>query len=247
MAKQPKICMDMTLPEELQEEAALRALEENPANGPQPGVERLEIAVLKKKLWKPGRTLRVCFLDGDPSVQAKVETVAHQWSEFANIKFDFGSDPNAEIRISFTPDGSWSYVGTDALSIPASEPTMNYGWLDANSSDNEISRVVLHEFGHALGAIHEHQHPKLGFTWFKDAVYKYYMAPPNSWTKEQVDFNVLNRYSETVTQYSDFDTRSIMLYPIPQEHTCGDFAVTWRNTALSEKDKEFIQQIYPFV
>jgi hypothetical protein len=51
---------------------------------------------------------------------------------------------------------------------------MNYGWLLANTPDQEYSRVVLHEFGHALGAIHEHQHPAAGIPWDKPKVYEYY-------------------------------------------------------------------------
>jgi len=39
------------------------------------------------------------------------------------------------------------------------EPTMNYGWLKDDTDDVEYRRVVIHEFGHALGAIHEHQNP----------------------------------------------------------------------------------------
>jgi serralysin len=39
------------------------------------------------------------------------------------------------------------------------KPTMNYGWMTPDSSDDEVHRVVAHEFGHALGLIHEHQNP----------------------------------------------------------------------------------------
>jgi len=44
---------------------------------------------------------------------------------------------------------------------------MNYGWLRDDTQDEEYSRVVLHEFGHALGCIHEHQQPKFGRVWDK--------------------------------------------------------------------------------
>jgi hypothetical protein len=84
------------------------------------------MALVTGKKWKPGRTLRVRFLEGDPSVQQKVQAVAHMWSEFANIKFAFGNDPDAEIRISFGDrfgdKGSWSYIGVDALGIAKTSP-----------------------------------------------------------------------------------------------------------------------------
>jgi len=44
-------------------------------------------------------------------------------------------------------------------------PTMNFGWLNEDSDEDEYSRVVLHEFGHSLSCIHEHQHPANGIPW----------------------------------------------------------------------------------
>jgi len=249
MSEQLKVCIDKLLPRNLWPEAELRAMEENPANAPQPGAasaEPLEIAVLKGKLWKPGRVLRVCFLDGIPEVQDKVATRAKEWEQHISIRFEFGDDAESEIRISFSPGGSWSYMGTDAFLAPPSEQTMNFGWLDESSTDVEISRVVLHEFGHALGAIHEHQHPEAAFQWNEAEVLKYYMGPPNNWSEAEVRFNVLDRYSRFVSQYSEFDTKSIMLYPIAKRFTIGGYEVPWRNAVLSETDKEFMGSIYPF-
>ena len=37
-----------------------------------------------------------------------------------------------------------------------------------------------------------------------------------------------------------------MLYPVPQEQTIGDFAVPWQNSRLSDLDKQFIGEMYPF-
>lgn len=250
-----KACTDVALPTELLLEASRRAVEENPVNAPAiprgsilPGLNGpppIALAALTGKLWKPGRTLRCRFLDGNPAIHRRVEPLAHEWEQFANIKFEFGNDADAEIRISFAQSGSWSYLGTDALSIPKAQPTMNYGWLTTSTPDDEYARVVIHEFGHALGCIHEHQNPATNIPWDKEAVYAYYQGPPNNWSRSQVDINLFTRYGAEITQFSEFDAESIMLYPVPNEFTIGDFAVGW-NKALSPRDKEFVGALYPF-
>ena len=250
-----RACIDRSIPDDLLLEAMHHAIEENPNNAPaislrllpqgvMPDVPQVFLAAITGKLWKPGRTLHVRFLDGDPRVQERVPPFAHVWSQFANIRFVFDDDPNAEIRISFQDQGSWSYIGTDALVIPKSQPTMNFGWLTRSTPNDEYSRVVTHEFGHAIGCIHEHQNPATDIPWDKEAVYDYYQGPPNFWTREQVDINLFTRYSADITQFSEFDPQSIMLYPIPNEFTIGDFEVGW-NKVLSETDKRFVAALYP--
>ena len=251
--KQPHVCLDVVLPPELQVEAAERAVEENPSNLPvlrsRPGMgvasSPLHLALATGKKWKNGRTLHVRFLGGAPEIQAKVKKYALQWCEHANIKLEFDDSPNAEIRISFQRDGSWSYVGTDALVIGKDQPTMNYGWFDSSTTDSEYSRTVIHEFGHALGCIHEHQHPEAGIPWDKEAVYRYYQGPPNNWSRSMVDTNLFQRYGASQTQFSRFDEKSIMLYPVDNSLTIGNYEVGW-NQKLSDTDKEFIGVCYPF-
>lgn len=238
-------CFDVLLPAELNEVAMQKALEEN-SNNVSP-VSPFEAATVNSKLWKPGRTLTVAFLDGIPEVQEKVEFYAHQWEDYANIKFEFTQDEDAIIRISFKEKGSWSALGTDALVeqfFPKGEPTMNYGWLKPGSDEEEYSRVVLHEFGHALGMIHEHTSPAHGIKWNKAAVYASLGGPPNNWDKATIDFNMFERYSTFQTQFTAFDPKSIMLYSFPREWTLDGMAFE-TNSALSENDKAFIKARYP--
>jgi serralysin len=207
----------------------------------------VRLAVVRDKLWDVGATVRVKFLEGDAVVQSKVRSFATQWMKYANIKIEFVEDGNAEVRIAFDEnDGSWSFIGRDALDIPQDESSMNYGWLTPETEDTEYSRVVLHEFGHSLGAIHEHQNPAAGIPWNKEAVYEYYMGPPNNWTKDDVDNNLFRRYSKTITNFTNFDDGSIMLYPIPAEFTTTGIAIGGNNSILSDLDKNFMQQQYPY-
>lgn len=245
-----KMCIDKFVPDEKFVEAARVAIEENPLNAPITtqnggnGHAGLEMAVLTSKRWKPGRTLKVKFLDGGKQIQRRVKKYAAKWQSHANIRFDFIDSGEAEIRIAFTPDGSWSYLGTDALVIKPAEPTMNFGWFDAHTPDHELGRTTLHEFGHALGCIHEHQHPDAGIPWDEAKVYEYYMGPPNKWSRSNVYNNLLKKYDHSVTNSSRYDPDSIMQYPVDNALTIGDWSVGW-NHRLSSLDKEFIARTYP--
>ncbi|TPN87755.1 matrixin family metalloprotease [Aquimarina algicola] len=204
---------------------------------------------VKDKQWQTGQTIRVKFLNGNNFVQSKVRQYATEWEKYANLKFEWvSSGSSANIKIAFREGqyadvtGSWSYLGTDSNSF---DHSMHFGWFDNNTTDEEFRRTTIHEFGHALGLIHEHQNPVAGINWDKDAVYEYYAGPPNNWSRAQVDNNLFRRYEANTSNYSVYDPLSIMHYPIPAEHTLDRVAVG-RNTRLSETDKTFIGTIYPF-
>lgn len=204
---------------------------------------------VKAKQWEPGQTIRVKFLNGNSFVQSKVRQYAVEWENYANLKFEWvSSNSSANIKIGFregqfaNESGSWSYLGTDSNSYAHS---MHFGWFNDNTTDTEFRRTTIHEFGHALGLIHEHQNPVAGINWDREAVYAYYAGPPNNWSRAQVDNNLFRRYEANITNYSQYDPLSIMHYPIPAEHTLDRVAVG-RNTQLSDTDKSFIGTIYPF-
>jgi len=121
---------------------------------------------------------------------------------------------------------------------------MNYGWLDPSSSDEEVERVVLHEFGHALGLIHEHQNPGGQINWNRRQVIEELSGPPNNWPLEVIDHNMFEPYDRQETNFTALDPQSIMMYPIPQSWTTDGFSVGL-NSQLSTQDKTFIRQQYP--
>jgi len=209
------------------------------------GPQHARAAVEKMKLWENGRRLRVKFLDGIPEVQNKVSAIAKEWESVANLTLDFVSAGDAaEIRVSFAVKGfSMSAVGTDALTTASSEATMNYGWLEPNTSLREYQRVVRHEFGHALGMIHEHQNPAAQgqIPWDKPKVYAYYAQ--QGWSQADVDFNIFEVYSEESTNHTTFDPTSIMEYAVPDSLTIGSYAIGW-NTEFSPADIEFMRRQY---
>lgn len=247
-----EFCTIKYLPKELEEQQAFKtAIEHNPKNLPlklvTDNTDPLTLAAQRGKLWKPGTTITVKFTSGGSSaLRQKIITKAKTWEQYGNIKFSFLNSGNTNIRILISDSGSsWSYIGTDHLNIPQNQESMEFGWLTDKSSDEEINRVVVHEFGHALGFIHEHQSPAAGvIPWDKEKVYAYYAKPPNNWNRATVDNNLFKLYDKTQMNYTDFDPKSIMLYAIPDELTVGNWSTGW-NTQVSENDKSWMKVQYP--
>jgi hypothetical protein len=154
-----------------------------------------------------------------------------------------------EVRISFFADaGSWSAVGRDALNaayFPVHQPTMNFGWVRDDSDPVDDKRVILHEFGHALGCIHEHQAPTFDRKWNKAEVMKYFQGPPNFWDADAIQSNVLSKYSARGIKATRFDAKSIMLYAFDAELFSDGRGPTNENSQLSATDQTMIKQMYP--
>lgn len=207
------------------------------------------MAVRISKAWSTGEIIRCRFLDGSPTMKRRVEAVAHKWEQYCNIKFRFVTKAPEEIRISFRADpGSWSAVGRDALNrtyFPAFQPTMNFGWLTDTTPQREYDRVVLHEFGHALGAVHEHQSPTFNRVWNRQAVLQYFQGPPNFWSVQEIEHNVLNRLSPAGIKYTKYDPKSIMLYDFDARLFSDNLGPTNSNAAISADDIALMKALYP--
>jgi len=189
-----------------------------------PGLRARLIRANEKK-WVNGTTLHYYFFDrpsdgtggvwnGPTTQKDAVRKAFREWKELPlGLEFEEVFDrEEAEIRIGFDQsDGSWSYVGRDAIDH-ASDPnerTMNFGWDLTTEYGHD---TALHEIGHALGFPHEHQNPNAGIEWNEDAVYEEFGGPPNNWSREQIRFNILRKLSAAEVTGSSWDPNSIMHY-----------------------------------
>jgi len=261
MAKKTKLylCFDRIIPPHLKPLALERTIQVRPDNRPKLTPKfvahlnaapnpALRMAMERGKYWAVGQAVTCRFLDGSKKQKTRVQAIAHEWEQYATVKFKFVGTGAAQVRISFKADtGSWSAVGTDALVdeyFGKTAPTMNYGWLEDDTDEAEYRRVVLHEFGHSLGAIHEHQSPGTGgLNWNKPAVYANFSGPPNNWSKADIDSNILQRYSKQQTNFTKFDPKSIMLYEFPAS-LFTDGKGTQSNGELSKTDEAFMKSQY---
>jgi len=198
--------------------------------------------ILTEAKWPLGTTIQVSFLDGE-DLGDVVMRHANEWLRRTEAELTFERvKAGGQIRVSFRYAGSWSSIGNSCLEIKDdSVPTMNFGWL-RRADAQEARRVVLHEFGHALGLLHEHQSPAAEIEWDKDRVVTDLQAGPG-WTAEVIDRNLFVPAAREETQFSAFDPRSIMIYPIPKEWLRKGEPVAL-NADLSDGDVKFVRGQY---
>ena len=228
----------------------------------------LRAAFYTSFLWDKNSTISIGFLDTNPSIprtsysdivnnaernnlqvdplQAVIDQysiidgikkiVNDRWGQLTDLKLEFTDPSSANIRISFDPTGgSWSLIGKDCLNQKTGA-TLNFGWFDV--------ATTLHEFGHVMGMIHEHQNPYGNpIQWDTNKVYEW-AKETQGWDKATTDTNILNKYDQDQINGSVFDPQSIMLYFFPASLTLDNNG-TQQNLRLSANDVIYVDKMYP--
>jgi hypothetical protein len=253
------VCTPKSLPSERLLEAADIATRINPANHPrlehlvrlmpqfQP--DRARIAVMTAKYWgAAGVKLTVGFLDGAPAdLRRRIVSNMTAWAKTANVRFvETRTDP--QVRIARVDQGEhagyWSYLGTDILSIPKAQPTMNLQAFTMQTPESEFHRVVRHETGHTLGFPHEHMRRELVAKIDPRKAIAYFGAT-QGWSPEEVRQQVLTPIEEgSIRGTAHADPNSIMCYQIPGSLT-RDGKPIIGGKDIDAQDYEFAGLIYP--
>jgi hypothetical protein len=262
-----KICCQKLLPHHQSELNEIHLSEKSSDH-----IQKLQAAFFAKKLWQKGSSIKIGFL-GDPpdrkiqkniipyskdldplqeKFQKEFQTKGNNFSiinaiksivqerimPLVNLDISFTDISQANVRVSFdSSGGAWSLVGTDHLEeIDPNTATMNLGWFDV--------ATTIHEFGHVIGMIHEHQNP-LGqrIMWNEKKVIEW-AKETQGWSEETTRQNIIDKYDKNSINGSSFDPLSIMLYFFSPDLTTNNIG-TQQNFRLSGQDVLWINKIYP--
>ena len=248
-------CEIKLLSADQQIEAAQRATTINPRNSIHRSALReviasgvlppASLAVLVKKYWGTGGVhLTVGFMETTPAdLRARIVSHMNAWSAYANVQF-VESSVSPQVRISRGAGGYWSYLGTDILSVPANEQTMNLAGFTMATADSEFHRVVRHETGHTLGFPHEHTRSEIVNRIDREKAIASFMAS-QGWSRQKVIDQVLTPLDDSaLMETAHADPRSIMCYWLPGNIMKDGVAVTG-GADIDAQDAEFAGSVYP--
>jgi hypothetical protein len=169
------------------------------------------------------------------AVKTIITVLNERYNKFLGIKFVFTPKIDiSDIGVTFSSaHDNQSLIGTDAQNNK-NISTMNFKIISIGT--------ILHEFGHSLGLLHEHQSPNSEIKWNYPCVclaFKIQKIPP-----EQICKNIFDDISANDVYVTEFDPLSIMLYYFEPAFTT-DCKGTSQNTRLSKVDVLTLAKYYP--
>ena len=203
----------------------------------------------------PGKRvrLRVKFLPSNEPIKRRLfRAAAREWEKHAYVDFVFVNEAQpAEIRVSFNEkEHSRALIGTGALGYPDTAATINIGvglpYTTYRHDDEEYDHkynlfygAILHELGHVLGLVDEHQHPDANIKWKQEFVAD--MIAQDS----VMGYNYFKKRDFLTCSYGKYDSQSIMHNDATADQIDAGEVID-ASCKLSPGDIDFIGTIYPY-
>ena len=193
------------------------------------------------RYWPQNSTIKIAIYecDKDDEYVLAVKKAASEWLPHINLKFEFVSGNEGDVRIAQNPSNDSegnSAVGTQALDKNPAYPTMELPW---DHKHPRFAYIVMHEFGHMLGAHHAHQHPDADIPWDMEKIKRI----PGS-NKQEAERNLLPLPRSSKYHFMPYDGESVMHYEIDSAFTHRGWAQS-ESWALSDGDIAWAKKTYP--
>lgn len=193
-------------------------------------------------LWPQHSTIKISLIGMTPEQEQLTKNNINKWAPYVNLSFEFTDKPDGDVRIAADNKsyGGSSTVGVNAKKVPTNKPTMFIGF--AHGLTAKTGQTIMHEFGHALGLKHEHQHPYRSLDFNAENTYQHYEQ--NSQSRAEANEQLLKTLDPNQVFFSQYDQKSIMHYGLPGNFF-NNHKPTLDNYEVSETDKHFISALYP--
>lgn len=205
----------------------------------------LDLAVMRGLQWPNGTVLRVAFMEPTaPDLRALIVRHMNAWNRRgANVSFvESTRDPQVRVTLA-RGQGYWSFLGRDCLAIPKGEPTMALEGMSLRTAPAEMTRVIRHEAGHALGFPHEHQRQEIVARLDPAKVIPHYKRW-QGWDEATIREQVLTAMPQSAFIGTRLpDEKSIMAYSFPASLTRDGRAIPG-GSDISSLDAKFAASIY---
>ena len=214
--------------------------------------KKLKAIFIKDNIWDDGENGTITITFGENACCDECGNGVTNLSKIgSDSKFYFPS------MVITTLDAPWESFEFEGVTYPfelfenSKRNSCIDGLINSCAPNWKPGGTPLHEFGHAMGMLHEHQNnvnQDNPFVFNRPVVLDDLMDPSKGLTVDFIDNNVINRYecTESNCPYlgSPFDPNSIMNYFIPQKWLKEGTQMD-NSYELSNLDKEWLERTYP--